>query len=319
MTISLSYNPTKVAPGAVIVFSFDSDCDYLILCALLNSSPAVETLESSSAETLKSKKFDCTAVCYSLFETVKGRLTGSLFVDARNKIAGIGCCVQDGQFIISITCAGTGTAVKKIITQVCKILDPSKVKARYTLNCRALDIKPDNDAFNAAAADLSKSIKSKLNIFIGGKVKITSELEKKIEKTAADKLAASSPDGKGKDREVELAARPNLLSSKSCGDAISGVVAKKYAESVVLSNAIHLIDNKIMAHSHVAKKIESAATKDRVKAYIEKVNRLGDDTVAAILYIAARDCLLPANKLSSVKNLNENSIVSNVTNCLSSF
>ncbi len=319
MTISLSYKTTKVAPGAVIVISFDSDCDYLILCALMNSSPSVETLESTAADILKTKKFDCTNVCYSLYETIKGRLTGSIFLDARNKIAGMNCSVQDEKFIISITCAGTGTAVKKIITQVCKLLDPSKVKARYVLNCRALDVKPDSDAFNAAAADLTKSIKSKLNIFIGGKVKINSDLEKRIEKTAADKLAASSPDGKGKDREVELAARPVLLSSKSCGDSLSGFFAKKYGESAVLSNAIHLVGGKILAHQHVAKKMESAASKDRVKAYVEKVTRLGDDAVGAVLYIAARDALMSADKLSSAKNINESSIVSNVLGCLSSF
>lgn len=318
MTISLTYKPTKIAPGAIVTISFDSDCDYFILCALAAQSPSVETLASGGQE-LKTKKFDCTAVCYSLFETIKGRLTGSIFVDARNKISNMSCCVQDGQFVISVACAGTGTAVKKIITQICKLLDPSKVKSRYVFNCRALDVKPDAEAFAEAAADLTKSIKSKLTIFIGGKVKITSELEKKIEKVAADKLSASSPDGKKSGREVTLPARPVLEQSKSCGDATAAVFAKKYGEANVLSSAIHLNDGKIYAHSHVAKKLAAAATKDRVKAYVDKVSRLDNDMVGAVLYIAARDCLLSANKLSSTKKIEEGAVVSAVVSCLSSF
>lgn len=286
-SVSVSALPSKIAPAACVTISFNAPgADPLVLNSLSDGAPLMST-----------KNVDETALLYSLYDYIRFKLTGSPVDAAKNKISKVCCGLQDKSFNISIVTAGSGTALRKIANQVARHMIPAKLKSKYMLKMKDIGARPDNDAFDHAARTIIDNIKKGLSIALTGRFKIDADKVKEIAAAANGKLeVGSSPAGKA--RNLELPIVPMEHAHVSCSDAISCILAKKYAESV-LSHPVMMSGDKLHIPLKAASKVAAAATKDRVDQFVKKFDKLSE--VGPIFaYIVAVDALASADELETI-------------------
>lgn len=135
----------------------------------LESGTKCECFPSGSEETV---------IAYSLYLAVKNALTGDAIKLSKFKVGTVSCCLNNDTFSISWQVQGTGSAVRKTISNAIKVMSPAKMFPIYSDCMRRLCKKIDKEHFNYAAEKLNKSLNSHIHCAVVGKIKLTKKDEK---------------------------------------------------------------------------------------------------------------------------------------------
>jgi hypothetical protein len=119
-----------------------------------------------------------TVVAYSLYLAVKNALTGDAIKLSKFKVGTVSCCLNDSNFSISWQVQGTGSAVRKTLSNAIKVLSPAKTFPIYSDCMRRLGKKIDKENFNYAAEKLIKSLSSHIQCAVVGKIKLVKKDDK---------------------------------------------------------------------------------------------------------------------------------------------
>lgn len=160
--ISLFVERTSVVGDVAVSLSFKSNLNTCTLNKLKGSCNCSCFPEGSEEACL----------CYALFLVIKNALCGDPLATARSKVGDVNCGSHNDWFFISWKIKGTGSAVRKSLGIVLKMLAPSKYFSVYSHCVKELNGKVNRDNFNYVADELNKSIKNLVHCGVVGNIKL---------------------------------------------------------------------------------------------------------------------------------------------------
>jgi hypothetical protein len=303
--LSLTFLGSSKVSGACVAVGFDVEgCDHWLLQSL-----------SSGAPIHSSNHVDTTTILYTLAEHIQSKLAGSAVDVISNKVSRVNCGTQGSEFLVSVVCAGTGTAVRKVLGLILKHISTHKLYSRYAINIRKLGEKPDKAAFNYFADKIQHSLVKEIRATITGKISLNQEKLQGIAEKAAKKLSLGDIAGAKTKRSPSLEITAHNFAAVSCGSGVGCVLLKKYLDAQ-LEVTTHLVGGKIYFPEKFATKVKNVSEKNKIEAYVNKFVKLGG--AGAALYVAAMECLLSTNSMASEaqKELKSATLVNSIMNSL---
>jgi hypothetical protein len=288
---------TKLAGGAAVAVGFKSNGNFKALNELSSG-------RQCDCEELSDNAHD-TALLYAVFENVRDKFIGSVTDQIKFGVNNMSCNYQNGEFIITVVCKPTTTAVRKCMSMMLKYLNPSTLYAKYAGNMKMLNGSGNKANFVFCVNKLIDSMKQSINVMVSGKVLINKPLAdfKKMCVTATKQLKLKKLAAKGTAPASGHKPKYDSITIKA-GD-IEGVVMKRYVESslgttaVLLDKQLHIFDKSISQA-----KVDKLKDKAKLIRYIKEkaFNRLGDNVIPGLVWIAMTDNLLDTNQLSKCCN-----------------
>lgn len=260
----------------------------------------LQALECGAAPASR-EELDSATILYTAYEVARSKLAGTPLEAMRNKVTGVACGAVDGEFMVSVVCANSGTAIRRVLGVVLKSLNPARLFAKYSVNIRRLGEAPSRECFNFCADAIVRQLRQQTRVTVTGKITSvlgdrtrTARLEEALGKLA-DKLDPAAVEGAkkhraaGKKEAAETGAVRLPLGAPFTG-AFGGLLAKHYLESNLSSKV--LVDSKsVYAPKELAKRVEKLlADKTKAKGHVDKQGRLKDQEDGALAYLAMVEC-----------------------------
>ncbi len=228
------------------------------------------------------KHSEVTALFYALYAEIKYRVMAPAQMKS-SAIHDVYCNHHNGYFnLVFVTTNGTGTAVKKILTEAFKWLNPAKLKASYKRILTELGLKSHEDEFRWAVNQVNDCLKKELLVMIIGRINFG--------KTASDRsaklnqiLTSTHVKFKSGNSMTKLSGGKSPESLKNLGYSlpvtthaiiVSGINAyylQKYIDHLT-RGSIHteILGGKLIVHSNKYSTLLTAMKNtDKLNAYIK--------------------------------------------------
>lgn len=272
------------------------------------------------------KYTELTALFYALFGEIKNKLMTPTQTKS-SSLHDVYCYYYNNYFnLVFVTTNGTGTAVKKILTEAFKILNPAKLWKSYDLILRGLGLKISKEEFKWCVDQINECLKKELLILIIGKInygKTASEQISKFEhtlKTSHDKFKAGN--NMNKQNGDKPGSLKNLGYSLPLTDHainVSGISAyylQKYI-SYLTKNSINtdILGSKLIVHTHkydwLVNEMKKSKTLDNyIKLKYKK--KSVEPALTGLILIDAAACGVDAKSLFSISNIKHSDIKSTI-------
>ena len=251
-----------------------------------------------------------------MYEVIKSKLMGNATEAIKNKVSAVECGTQGSEFLISIVCAATGTAIRKVCGVVLKNAQPHKLYSKYALNIKEIGEKPDKEAFAYAADKIIAGMSKGITAVLTGKlITLKQKALSDIAEKAGKKLVLGSVEGKKAKRTSSVAVETSPYLSVPCGSGLACVMLKTYIDSQ-LAIETHVVGGKIYYPSRYDTKVHALGGKERVEAYVNKFAKFGEQAAPAAVYLAAVNCLLSTGSMSGAHDFKAAAVATNVINSL---
>lgn len=277
--ITVHAHPTKVAKSAIVVVG-------------VKAKGCFWTLQSMKDEC--GKCYDMiysTALLEALHITIKRRLIGTAADELSSQITDIDCSYQNGDFNIKALCTGSFTNVRKTAANIVKWMNPAAVYPAYKECLKQMSngehkLSADKNVFIHVANAFAKSANSAVNVFIGGKVKLTKEHVQIIADACHSKYNVSTLPGAGSTPDEKSAEHPvDHVSVPASG--VEALLVKRYIDTT-LNISSHAADGVVYFPASLEKYKKALGTKDRVDRHVgTKYNKFGDELAAAMAFLSA--------------------------------
>jgi hypothetical protein len=290
--IALNIEVTRAMPSSCVVIGFPFRVNQWCLDGF-----------GCGALPLAFDNFDNSALAYAVFTVVRDGLLGSVAEMAKNKATSVSCGAQDGDFIISVVCDRSFSSARKCAGNVVKNLRFGSMWDAYSTCCRSTGVKPNKDAFYAAAEEACKGLAHLSVTMIGRFENLSKENEKKAVETISKKIKESDPAGKGARRNVAAEAVASeskgvdAVYSTLTASGINGVILKSYVDAMIKGITTKIVDGKLYFPSIKERAVHALADKDRISRFTDQLERL-QDPAGAVIFMAAKSCLTPVRQLA---------------------
>jgi len=289
--IKILVKQCKRAPDLVVGLCIPFDCCKHCLSQLQANIPMCEGTEECM-------QADNAALAYAVFNNIKYKLIGSPLETYRTRVSHINCNVQNKHFIISWNTMGSFSSLRKTCGIAASGLNPGSLQSKYIDNIRLLGMKPNRDAFDAAAHAMSKAITESVDIIAVGKVvvdapklKIIAEIMSKKLPDMKDNVAPKTKTSRGT-KQCELPEYPTIAVAYGVP---SVVLADYISAKLKVMVSIEAKDIRIY-NTRFGSKL--ASLKSGIADFVGKYEKLGDDLAGTLAYIAVAkycvDCTLVA-------------------------
>lgn len=116
------------------------------------------------------KYTEITALFHALYSLIKRKLLVPAQVNS-SSLHDVYCTYYNNHFNMTfVTTKNNGTAMKKIIVEAFKWLNPSKLWKQYDIVLRGMGLKPNKSEFAWCVNEINKCIKNNISILIIGKI-----------------------------------------------------------------------------------------------------------------------------------------------------
>jgi hypothetical protein len=221
------------------------------------------------------------ALAYSLFETIRDKLSGSCLEVTKTKASEVNCASIDGNLVITFHTMGTKTALIKTVGLLLTTLNPTKLYTKYSENMKFLSGKGSpKEVFNFVAKKLSEGIKQSIYITAVGRINITHEKIKEGIQTLLGKLPSIEMPGA---KEIDTPEKRDTLKVDKpypvvkCSGFAAAVIGD-YIRNNSNGFAIEITDDGVTVYNHGWEtKHKQLKDKDRITVYVQKKYAKLDD------------------------------------------
>lgn len=302
--------PFKSATDAVAIISFPHNgaCTYWSYRSAAEGCPYTD------------EHLDGGAVAAALISTIRARVAHPASVAAANGLTSLNATVTNSHVIIAANCKKSASGIRKVANAICKALQPASLYGQYGIFIRRIvgktskgvdkPVSPDRDAFDYAAAKLSKGLDDVRICLCGNVSRLTKEHTDQIAAAADSKLTDKTVTG-GKPRkdygvDIEVCCAFSHLTFKN---QLEAVVAQDYLMSIcsVFDN-IH--DGVIDIDDASLKAIRMADKESKLDRYATKLlQSRHEDGQERMIYYAASRGYLTADEAATKVNFDEKDIL----------
>ncbi len=302
--------PFKSATDAVVIVSFPHGgaCTYWSYRSAAEGCPYT------------SEHLDGGAVAAALVSTVRARVAHPASVAAANGLTSFNASVTSTHIIIAANCKKSASGIRKVANSICKAIQPASLYGQYGIFIRRVvgktskgvdkPVSPDRDAFDYAAAKISKGLADIRICLCGNVFKLTKahvdQIADAAEGKVTDKLVTGGKPRKEYDVTIEECCAWSTISFKN---QLEAVVAQDYLMSIcsVFDN-IH--DGTIDIDASSLKAIRMADKESKLDRYADKLLKSRhDDGQERMIYYAASRGYLTAEEASSKVSYDEKDIL----------
>lgn len=296
--LSLKIEPTKKATQACIVVGIPLQLDSLVLLALKNN----------TKYSFSSSDVDTTIVAFCGYQNVYKAIAGSVQLAMSNKVVGMNVGYDKGEFLISILCDKSFTAVRKVAGIAMKQLKFSNTTPQYKAYCDMLGIKSDMSGFAFAVNTCNKAVDNGVNITVTGRLSIDKEKANSMVKTISDKVRDNdNKDSPVKRQVTSDVGENNLLVIKVSG-GLDKIISKNYIDAHLMESI--MIDGNIYLPAKMESRFSALDNKDKINGFAAKLLKLGDDLAGMLSFGAAIQATLNTRDLTSGKEMDKSKVVS---------
>jgi hypothetical protein len=302
--------PFKSATDAVAIVSFphNSACTYWSYRSAAEGCPYTD------------EHLDGGAVAAALVSTIRSRLCHPAAVAAANGLTSLNAVVTGTHVIIAANCKKSASGIRKVCNAIIKSLQPAALYGQYGIFIRRIvgktskgvdkPVSPDRDAFDYAAAKLSKGLEGLQICLCGNVSRLTREhtdnIAEAAEKKVTDKVVTGGKPRKDYGVDIEVCCTFSTLSFKN---QLEAVVAQDYLMSIcsVFDN-IH--DGKIDIDDASLKAIKMADKESKLDRYATKfLEARHEDGRERMIYYAASRGYLTAEEAATRVSFEEKDIL----------
>lgn len=292
--VAVRVEPTRAATQACVVVGIPFPVNYWVIHALQAGTPAA---------LYDAALFDQSVVAFAAYEAVQEKLSGSTVDAIKNKVVDSACGAQDGEFLISVTCAPTLASARKCAGIVLQNLRWGSLYQRYTNWCKAFGVRADKAAFSHAAAVANAATQRGVIAVFAGKVSATKDSAVRTADLLAKKVKDAPPKESGRARRIALAdielpeGQERFLEDnyrQHLAPGLQGVVVHNFVDSNVRGGPSHLVSGVLYVSARKdaqAKRLAATAgASGKAAKYAASLLRLGDEARGALVFIAAKGC-----------------------------
>ncbi len=271
---------------------------------------------------------------YAFFLVVQKALCGDLLAVSKSKVSSVSCGSSDDSFNISYHVKANGSAIRKSLGIVLKCMQPAKLFSIYSdcfksvvpkgldENCEKLEKIPvDKNHFNFVVNHMVKSIKSKINCVVIGKLKLDNINIKEMLNVLIKKVPVNSElkeASESKSHHINCN-HENFTEVKVSGwesQVLTGYINSKKPGLVITNCGKNLLININKSQFDTL----SAKLKQGVSDYIsQKYGKFDEKILPSILcYVVANESIADSDNLISLvkKNTKVSDIVTSIKKLL---
>jgi len=305
--------PTKVAKSAIVVVGVKAKGCFWTLKGLQSGSARCKDMAYS------------TALLGALYNTVRSRMMGTLADELSSQITNMECGYQNGEFIISASCTGSLTAVRKTACGILKWMNPARVYPAYKECLKRLvddenKFSPDKKIFIGVANAFAKSANSATNVFIGGKLTLKKEHMTKLIDACAGKATVDLVKGASAASGESAPQHPAGCMHVSAS-GVEAMLVKKYIESSLNTTAF-AADGMVLVSNHHATAMRKLGTAKRAGAHVgKKYAKFKAELAHALTFVSALNGVGNTKELESFckKKVTGADLVSAITSSFKSL
>jgi hypothetical protein len=277
--IELTVGPCKKVPDVAVVLGIHFDVCHASLFKL-HESFSYDNMKGNKVYTGSEKA----AIAYALYTTVRDKMVGSPLELAKSRVSRIEFDAQEGKFMLSWNTQGSISMLRKTIGIALSAMNPHKLYARYTTNCKNLGCKADRDIFNYVANEMADAIKKGIKIAAVGKIKVDAakikdlltKVDKKLPKTSNVKNITKPPV-----HDKFIHDFPVVKVSGITSIAVEDYIRSQGMGTASLGNEIIVYNKSFDTKKNTFK------TADRIKTYVkQKYEKLGSDFACVFAYLS---------------------------------
>lgn len=247
------------------------------------------------------KYTEITALFHALYSLIKRKLLVPAQVNS-SSLHDVYCTYYNNHFnMVFVTTKGNGTAMKKIIVEAFKWLNPSKLWKQYDIILRGMGLKPNKSEFAWCVNEINKCIKNDISLLIIGKITYGANMTNRSSKLTDTLRAAHS---KLSLVNITGSSVPDSLSNKSFPSStlehtlkvsgMGGYYIKKYIDYIsggsILTKLIngHLIVFSASKHDWLLREMANSKRLELFLAEYGK-NPLKEKLTSIIMIDAAKE------------------------------
>lgn len=233
--------------------------------------------------------YEQAALAFSIFESIRDKLSGSPLEIMKSKSSNIKCKALDGNLNIYWNCQATGSSLRKSLGLAVSCLAPIKMYSKWTENIKFLTGKGGSrEVFNYVVSKMAAGLK-KVQCVAVGKLNTTKAKLEDIVKVIANKMPkVELPSAK----EIEAPKKHDCIHKmhpcvKASG--IAAVIVADYIRSASNGMNVELHDNivEIYNDTNWDSKKKQINDSGRIHDFIDrKYMRLEDNLPAILCYFA---------------------------------
>lgn len=275
--LSVTFIPNQKASCVCVVVGWKvPDCNWFVLRKLKRGEPCgcVEVAHGTEITTLS----------YAVAQLIDMKLMGDAKAQQVAKTSGVSCDIQNGEFFVCVKTAGTGTAIRKVLSVIEQCLIPERLYPLYQNSLKLINAKPSREEANHCAAELRDSMKN-LTCLIVGKAK--------LDKAKLDLITESAASKYSEMKDVGTKVKPASLSKPAGKTDFPSLKAKGMA-AVLVADFMNVLREKVSINSDEViiyrekwdKKIDKKKIDSWVNARYGKLVGLGP----ALVFLASSNC-----------------------------
>lgn len=292
--VAVRVEPSRAASQACVVVEIPLNVNPWVFAALRAGAPGA--LHDAGL-------FDQSVTAFAAFEAAAEKLAGTIADANQNKVSGCACGAQDGQFLVSVTCAPTLASARKCAGIVLQQLRWGALYQRYEALCKRLGVRPDKAAHAHAASTANAATQRQVTVVVAGKAPAAPESVARMADALAAKVKDAPPKERGRARTVALADVPGAgapvadLYVRLPAAGLPGLVAYNFVESKTRGEPSELASGFLYVPLSKEARVRLLARDDAADKYAASLARLGAETAGALVFVAAKGCLLSARFL----------------------
>lgn len=292
--VELRVEPTRAAAVGCVVVGIPLDVDYWVLDALsCGVPPRVVAFPD---------RVDRTVVAYAAYEAAYGKLLGTTAKAIKSKVSAMRCGAQDNEFQISVTCEKTLFSVRKNASEVLAKMKFGTLYTRYEGLCRTIGVAPDADGYDHAAAEANRALQSRVLVVMVGRVGAKPDDVARAAQLLDESVKDVPPKTPGKPRRVDIngAGRVGEVYESLDAPGLEGVILRNFVESKLKDIRTDLTASRLYFPKNRIRGVHGLAgpaKRAQVDRFAQALLRLGDETLGALVFTAARGCLAPTESL----------------------
>lgn len=246
-----------------------------------------------------------TALLWAVYKSIRNRMVGNVAEELASQITHLECNYQDGEFLISATCTGSFTAIRKTACSILKLMNTARVYPAYKEALKALSnegnkLSSDKKIFIGVANAFAKSALDKTCVLISGKALLDADKTKKLAESCAAKCGCESIKGAGSVPAEKSSSVEGFVSLSASG--VDAMLVKKYIESS-LNVCADAADGAVSVPEHLKGALGKLNNGDRIARYVGgKYSKIKDGLAAALVFAAALNGVGSTKELHSYCN-----------------
>jgi hypothetical protein len=229
-------------------------------------------------------------LAFALFEAVVEKLVKSPLEVSKSRVSSLSCRVIEDRLVISWSCQGTGSSLRKTCALAASVLQPHRFSGKFAENMRALTGKPGQRSdFNYAVRKAIDGLKKGIEITAVGKITTTNDKLKDILGVVSSKFSALAhdvPDAKSSNAPEHKSANIDSKVGHVKSNGAAAIAIADYIRSNSNGMGVDIENHGIVVHNpNWESKRKALKSLPKIKDYVDKkYAKLGDEFPSLFAY-----------------------------------